>query len=78
MPGSGATFSINADLRSSQFTKLQGLSGILIPCIPATFSSNPASRIYIIFTAFPDPVFCFQKTYVKKTNFASKVNKWKI
>ena len=72
MPRRDAIFSINADLRSSQSTKLQGLRGILIPCIPATFS-----RIQI-FTAFLDPVFCFQKTYFKKTNFATIANKWKI
>ena len=34
----------------------------------------------LVFIAFADPVFCFQKTYRRfdKTNFATKANKCKI
>ena len=76
MPGSDAIFSINVfevkpihEVTGSQGHPDSQHSGYFFTLIP---------HHAFIFTSFRDPVFCFQKTYLKKTNFATKANKWDI
>ena len=71
MPGSDATFSINEVKPIHKVTGSQWLLDSLHSRYFLTLTPHHA----FIFTALPDPVFCIQKTYVKKTNFASKANK---
>ena len=73
MPGSDAIFAINVfevkpihKVTGSQGDRDSQHSGYFFTLIP---------HQAFIFTAFPDPVLCFQKTYVKKTNFTTKANK---
>lgn len=49
------------------------------PAFSLLFNVNPTYPA-LVFIAFADPAFCFQKTYrlFKKTNFATEANKCKI
>ena len=73
MPGGDAIFSINVS-EVKPIHEVTGSQGDPDSLHPRYFFTLIPHHTFI-FTAFPDPVFCFQETYVKKTNFATKANK---